>query len=96
MPEELAHFTGKIIKADENSLFIDAIDVDEILNLKALLTKPIMLSTENLDIQKDGWISPKDLEGKTVEVYFGGEIKNLEPESSTPISLEKIYKIKLK
>lgn len=96
IPEEVAHFTGKIIKAEENSLLVEASDIDEVFNLKALLTKPIILSTENLDKEKDGRISPKHLEGKTVEVYFGGEIKNLEPESSIPISLEKVYKIKLK
>ena len=36
------------------------------------------------------------LEGKSVEVYFGGEIKNTQPESSLPISLEEVYRISVK
>lgn len=91
IPKYVAHFTAKITQADEDAIMVEATHVDEEFYFKKLLTKPISLSAENFDD-----VDTKDLAGKTVEVYFGGEIKNNEPESSIPIHLEKIYRIDIK
>ena len=96
IPEWVAHFTGKVIKAESDSLMVEATDIDHRFYFKEIMTKPISLSIENLDNSKDGKVTTEGLEGKTVEVYFGGEIKNTEPENSVPIFLEKIYRIDVK
>ena len=90
IPEWVAHFTAKVIKAEEDSLLVELMDVDDGFYFKERMTKPALLSIENLDHEKDGFVSTEGLEGKAVEVYFGGEIKNAEPESSVPIHLETI------
>lgn len=90
IPEWVAHFTAKVIKAEEDSLLVEVMDVDDGFYFKERMTKPALLSIENLDHEKDGFVSTEGLEGKAVEVYFGGEIKNAEPESSVPIHLETI------
>ena len=89
IPKYVAHFTAKITQADEDGIMVEATHVDEEFYFKELLTKPISLPLDAFDNSAD----TKDLAGKTVEVYFGGEIKNTEPESSIPIHLEKIYRI---
>ena len=71
---------------------VEATHVDEEFYFKELLTKPISLPLDAFGNDVD----IKDLAGKTVEVYFGGEIKNTEPESSIPIHLETIYRIDIK
>lgn len=91
IPKWVAHFTAKVTQADEDAIMAEATHVDEEFYFKELLTKPISLSAENFD-----GVDTKDLAGKTVEVYFGGEIKNTEPESSIPVHLETIYKIEVK
>lgn len=96
IPEWVAHFTAKVIKTEEDSLLVEATDIDDRFYFKKLMTKPISLSIENLDNGKDGKVGTEDLEGKSVEVYFGGEIKNTEIENSAPIELEKIYRIIVK
>lgn len=96
IPEWVAHFTAKVIKTEEDSLLVEATDIDDRFYFKKLITKPISLSIENLDNEKDGNVNTDDLEGKSVEVYFGGEIKNTEIENSAPIELEKIYRISVK
>lgn len=93
IPAWVAHFTGKVMKAEEDSLLVEVTDVDDGFYFKKQMTKPALLSIENLDHGKDGFVSTEGLEGKAVEVYFGGEIRNTEPESSVPIHLETIYKI---
>ena len=92
MPKYVAHFTAKVTQADEDAIMVEATHVDEEFYFKELLTKPISLPIDALDNSAD----TKDIVGKTVEVYFGGEIKNTEPESSIPIHLEKIYRIDIK
>lgn len=96
IPEWVAHFTAKVIKTEEDLLLVEATDIDDRFYFKKLMTKPISLSIENLDNGKDGKVSTDDLEGKSVEVYFGGEVKNTEIENSAPIELEKIYRISVK
>lgn len=96
IPKWVAHFTAKVIKAEEDSLLVEAMDVDDGFYFKERMTKPVLLSIENLDHGKDGFVSTEGLEGKMVEVYFDGEIRNAEPESSVPIHLETIYKIEVK
>lgn len=96
IPAWVAHFTAKVIKAEEDSLLVEVTDVDDGFYFKERITKPVSLSIENLDHGKDGFVSTDGLEGKVVEVYFGGEIRNTEPESSVPIHLETIYKIHVK
>lgn len=96
IPKWVAHFTAKVIKAEEDSLLVEVTDVDDGFYFKKRMTKPVSLSIENLNHGKDGFVSTDGLEGKAVEVYFGGEIKNTEPESSVPIHLEPIYKIHVK
>ncbi len=96
IPEWVAHFTAKVIKAEEDSLLVEVTDVDNEFYFKERMTKPVSLSIENLNHGKDGFVSTEGLEGKAVEVYFGGEIRNTEPESSVPIHLETIYKIHVK
>lgn len=96
IPKWVAHFTAKVIHAEEDSLLVEATEVDDGFYFKARLTKPIALPIDNLDHEKDGFVTTEGLEGKTVVVYFGGEIRNTEPESSVPIGLERVYKIILK
>lgn len=96
IPKWVAHFTAKVIKAEEDSLLVEVTDVDDGFYFKKQMTKPVSLSIENLDHGRDGFVSTEGLEGKAVEVYFGGEIRNTEPESSAPIHLETIYKIDVK
>lgn len=92
IPKYVAHFTAKVTQADEDAIMVEATHVDEEFYFKELLTKPISLPLDAFGDSAD----IKDLAGKTVEVYFGGEIKNTEPESSIPIHLEKIYRIDIK
>lgn len=92
IPKYVAHFTAKITQADEDAIMVEATHVDEEFYFKELLTKPISLPLDAFDNDVD----TKHLAGKTVEVYFGGEIKNTEPESSIPIHLETIYRIDVK
>lgn len=96
IPQWVAHFTGRVIKAEEDSLMVEATDINDRFYFKEIMTKPISLSIENLDNSKDGKVTTEGLDGKTVEVYFGGEIKNIEPENSVPIFLENIYRIIVK
>lgn len=96
IPEWVAHFTAKVIKTEEDSLLVEATDIDDRFYFKKLMTRPISLSIENLDNGKDGKVSTEDLEEKSVEVYFGGEVKNTEIENLAPIELEKIYRISVK
>lgn len=92
IPKYVAHFTAKVTQADEDAIMVEATHVDEEFYFKKVLTKPISLPIDALDNSAD----TKDIAGKTVEVYFGGEIKNNEPESSIPIHLETIYRIDVK
>lgn len=92
IPKYVAHFTAKVTQADEDTIMVEATHVDEEFYFKKVLTKPISLPIDALDNSAD----TKDIAGKTVEVYFGGEIKNNEPESSIPIHLETIYRIDVK
>lgn len=96
IPKWVAHFTAKVINTEEDSIMVEAIEIEDGFYFKDLLTKPISLPIDNLKNEKDGKTTTEGLEGKTVEVYFGGEIKNTEPESSVPINLEKIYRIEVK
>lgn len=96
IPKWVAHFTAKVINTEEDSIMVEATEIEDGFYFKDLLTKPILLSIENLKNEKDGKTTTEGLENKTVEVYFGGEIKNTEPESSVPINLEKIYRIEVK
>lgn len=94
IPKWVAYFTAKVMKEDDDSLLVEATAIEDGFYFKDRMTKPILLPIENLDHGKDGFITTKGLEGKLVEVYFGGEIKNREPESSVPIVLENVYKIR--
>lgn len=96
IPEWVARFTGKVINTEEDSLMVEATQIDDRFYFKKIITKPISLSIENLNYSKDGKVTTEDLQGKTVEVYFGGKIKNIEPENSAPIFLENIYRIIVK
>ena len=92
IPKYVAHFTAKVIQADEDAIMVEATHVDEEFYFKKVMTKPISLPVEAFDDDVD----TKDIVDKTVEVYFGGERKNTEPESSIPIHLETIYRIDVK
>lgn len=96
IPEWVGHFTAKVLQTEEDSIMVEATEIEDGFYFKDLLTKPISLPIDNLKNEKDGKTTTEGLEGKTVEVYFGGEIKNTEPESSVPINLEKIYRIEVK
>ena len=96
IPEWVAHFTAKVINTEEDSIMVEATKIEDGFYFKDLLTKPISLPIDNLDNAKDGVVTTEGLEGKSVEVYFGGEIKNTEKESSIPISLENVYRIEVK
>ena len=94
IPKWVAHFTARVIEADEDLLLVKATAIEDAFYFKDEMTKRILLPIENLDHGKDGFVTTKGLDGKTVEIYFGGEIKNTEPESSVPIVLETVYKIR--
>lgn len=96
IPKWVAHFTAKVLQTEESSIMVEATEIEDGFYFKDLLTKPISLPIDNLENEKDGKTTTEGLENKTVEVYFGGEIKNTEPESSVPINLEKIYRIEVK
>ncbi len=96
IPKWVAHFTGKVISTEEDSLMVQATEIDDEFFFKKVLTKPIALPIDNLRHEKDGVLTTEGLEGKTVEVYFGGEIEHTEPESSLPISIGDVYRIEVK
>ncbi len=96
IPKWVGHFTAKVIQVQDHALMVEATEVEEAFSFKDLLTKPISLPMDHLENGEGGEPTGQALEGKSVEVYFGGEIKNTQPESSLPISLEEIYRISVK
>ncbi len=96
IPKWVAHFTGKVIGLEEDTLMVEPTHIDDEFYFKDLLTKPISLPIDNLEDSKDDFVTTEGLEGKSVDVYFGGEIKNTEKEKSQPIFLEEVYKILVK
>lgn len=96
IPKWVGHFTAKVNQVEDHALMVEATEVDEAFSFKDLLTKPISLPMDHLENGGGGEPAGQDLEGKSVEVYFGGEIKNTQPESSIPISLEEVYRISVK
>lgn len=96
IPKWVAHFTAKVIQVEDDSLMVEATEIDDGFSFKDLLTKPISLPMDHLEYGGGGEPAGQALEGKSVEVYFGGEIKNTQSESSVPISLEEVYRISVK
>ncbi|WP_053942625.1 hypothetical protein [Kallipyga gabonensis] len=96
IPKWVAHFTAKVSRVEDDSLMVEASEIDDAFYFKDLLTKPISLPMNHLENGGGGEPAGQALEGKSVEVYFGGEIKNTQPESSVPISLEEVYRISVK
>lgn len=96
IPKWVGHFTAEVISTEEDSLMVQATEIDDEFFFKKVLTKPIALPIDNLRHEKDGVLTTEGLEGKTVEVYFGGEIEHTEPESSLPISIGDVYRIEVK
>ena len=96
IPKWVCHFTAEVISTEEDSLMVQATEIDDEFYFKKILTKPIALPVDNLRHEKDGVLTTEGLEGKTVEVYFGGEIEHTEPESSLPISIGDVYRIEVK
>lgn len=96
IPKWVCHFTAEVISTEEDSLMVQATEIDDEFFFKKVLTKPIALPIDNLRHEKDGVLTTEGLEGKTVEVYFGGEIEHTEPESSLPISIGDVYRIDVK
>ena len=92
----VSHFTGEVISVEEDSIMVQATEIDDEFYFKKILTKPIALPVDNLRLEKDGVVTTEGLEGKMVEVYFGGEIEHTEPESSLPISIGDVYRIDVK
>lgn len=92
----VGHFTGKVVSVEEDSIMVQATEIDDEFFFKKILTKPIALPVDNLRHEKDEFLTTEGLEGKTVEVYFGGEIEHTEPESSLPISIGDVYRIDVK
>lgn len=96
IPEEVAHFKGNVLEAEENRFLVELTEIDDdFFFLKKILTKPIALSIENLKNAKDGYVTAEGLEGKEVEVWFDGQVSNYEAETSQPIELGDIYKIEV-
>ena len=96
IPKWVGHFTAEVISTEEDSIMVQATEIDDEFYFKKLFTKPIVLAIDNLRHEKDGVVSTEGLEGKFVEVYFGGEIEHTEPESSLPISIGDVYRIDVK
>ena len=96
IPKWVGHFTAEVISVEEDSIMVQATEIDDEFFFKKVLTKPIALPIDNLRHEKDGVLTTEGLEGKTVEVYFGGEIEHTEPESSLPISIGDVYRIDVK
>lgn len=96
IPKWVCHFTAEVISTEEDSLMVQATEIDDEFFFKKILTKPIALPVDNLRHEKDGVLTTEGLEGKTVEVYFGGEIEHTELESSLPISIGDVYRIDVK
>lgn len=96
IPKWVGHFTAEVISTEEDSLMVQATEIDDEFFFKKVLTKPIALPIDNLRHEKDEVLTTEGLEGKTVEVYFGGEIEHTEPESSLPISIGDVYRIEVK
>ena len=92
----VSHFTGEVISVEEDSIMVQATEIDDEFYFKKILTKPIALPVDNLRHEKDEVVTTEGLEGKMVEVYFGGEIEHTEPESSLPISIGDVYRIDVK
>lgn len=96
IPKWVGHFTAEVISVEEDSIMVQATEIDDEFYFKKILTKPIALPVDNLRHEKDGVVTTEGLEGKSVEVYFGGEIEHTEPESSLPIYIGDVYRIEIK
>lgn len=94
-PNCVAHFKAEVKEVSDDGLRVIATDVPEGFFFSDKLNKPINLPIDNLNNSINGFITTEGLEGKTVEIWFDGEVKNFEPEMSYPIELGKVYRINI-
>lgn len=98
IPDAVAHFTATVQEVQEDALLVTLTEISEefdwIFRAKGMEEiKPISLPIENLNYAKDGKVTTQGLQGKSVEVWFNGSIREEEPEKSNPIILGQIYRI---
>lgn len=98
IPEDVAHFEAEVTEVADGRMKIRLTKLPEefrwIFRIKTPNElKPMDISEENLVLPKG--MSADQLLGKTVKVWFDGKVAHTEPESSVPISLGQVYRIKL-
>ena len=94
-PKMVANFTGKVIGTEEDRLLVEVTSYPEEFLFMDQVDKPVSLEIENLDYSKDGRVTTEGLEGRSVKVFFDGDLINTDPLTSSPVSLGQIYKIEV-
>lgn len=94
-PKMVANFTGKVIETEEDRLLVEVISHPEDFPFMDQATKPIALDVDNLAYSKDGRVTTEGLEGRSVKVFFDGDLINTDPLTSSPARLGQIYKIEV-
>lgn len=94
-PKMVANFTAKVIGTDEDRLLVEVTSYTEEFLFMDQVEKPVSLEIENLDYSKDGRVTTQGLEGRSVKVFFNGDLINTDPLTSSPARLGQIYKIEV-
>lgn len=94
-PKMVANFTAKVIETEEDRLLVEVTSYPEEFFFMDQVGKPISLEIENLAYSKDGRVTTEGLEGRSVKVFFDGDLINTDPLTSSPASLGQIYKIEV-
>ncbi|PID82457.1 MAG: hypothetical protein CSB16_01140 [Clostridiales bacterium] len=101
IPDTVANFLAEVSEASDNSLLVNVNYLPKNFrwifdNQRENMIKPISINIENLAILENGnEISPEELIGKTVKVWFDGAIKTENPEMSSPTELGEVYKVEI-
>lgn len=94
-PKMVANFTGKVIGAEDDRLLVEVTSHPEEFLFMDQVDKPVSLEIENLDYSKDDRVTTQGLEGRSVKVFFDGDLINTDPLTSSPARLGQIYKIEV-
>lgn len=94
-PKMVANFTGKVIGTEEDRLLVEVTSHPEEFSFIDQASKPVSLEIENLAYSKDGRVTTEGLEGRSVKVFFDGDLINTDPLTSSPARLGQIYYIEV-
>lgn len=94
-PEMVANFTGEVIGTEEDKLLVEVTSYPDEFPFMDQATKPLALEIENLSYGIDGRVTTEGLEGRSVKVFFDGDLINTDPLTSSPARLGEIYNIEV-